>query len=252
MAAALSTVSPETIVYGINHSELSWNSWTSWTECTASCAGGQMLRLMLCEGQAQLNQCPHHLLDARNFALETSQYETAYDLEWMECSTFPCPIDGYWTQWLPWTECSASCDTGTRLRQRACIGPSNNGLKCPGAQQENEFCLNSTCATGSTKTRVLTFQEEQENIRYKESDHRTSAIGTGVLSLIFLLVELGLIISIDAVTLTQQISFCIRNLKHFAAAIKKFKYHRGGHRVVATTDQETPNSSPGKLSQVDG
>ena len=44
-------------------------------------------------------------------------------------------IDGRWSEWGEWEgdgQCSAKCDTGTKIRRRTCIGRKNNGRDCEG------------------------------------------------------------------------------------------------------------------------
>ena len=61
------------------------------------------------------------------------------------------PVDGGWSPWSPWTECSASCDGGTRERTRECNNPSpkNGGKDCEGDKTETESCNEQPCAIES-------------------------------------------------------------------------------------------------------
>ena len=47
-----------------------------------------------------------------------------------------------WNAWGEWSQCSATCDRGFRLRIRACSGSSNN---CPGDPAEAEACKTTDC-----------------------------------------------------------------------------------------------------------
>lgn len=54
-------------------------------------------------------------------------------------------MDGYLTEWEEWSNCSASCDGGTRERHRTCVEPLDGGNPCVGARQQSEFCNTQTC-----------------------------------------------------------------------------------------------------------
>jgi len=40
-----------------------------------------------------------------------------------ECNTQPCPIDGGYTDWTPYSKCSKSCGGGIQYRSRCCVNP---------------------------------------------------------------------------------------------------------------------------------
>ncbi|XP_052061393.1 sushi, von Willebrand factor type A, EGF and pentraxin domain-containing protein 1-like [Mytilus californianus] len=56
-------------------------------------------------------------------------------------------VDGGWTHWDNWTECSTSCGYGTRQRGRSCSNPlpDNGGQKCNGTDTEIGDCLSEPC-----------------------------------------------------------------------------------------------------------
>ena len=57
-------------------------------------------------------------------------------------------VDGDWTSWSDWSECSISCNGGTRIRTRTCSDPlpSCGGEECPGDNTESEDCnVNVSC-----------------------------------------------------------------------------------------------------------
>ena len=63
------------------------------------------------------------------------------------------PIDGGWSQWLEWSDCSHTCDTGHRQRERKCVAPapSNGGAMCLGDIRQYATCLLSKCATSAAQ-----------------------------------------------------------------------------------------------------
>uniref|UniRef100_S4R6S8 SCO-spondin n=1 Tax=Petromyzon marinus TaxID=7757 RepID=S4R6S8_PETMA len=56
------------------------------------------------------------------------------------CTNQPCPVDGGWCEWSPWTPCSRTCgsETASRYRTCACPLPRDGGAPCAGAQRGHE------------------------------------------------------------------------------------------------------------------
>ncbi|XP_063964330.1 sushi, von Willebrand factor type A, EGF and pentraxin domain-containing protein 1-like [Lytechinus pictus] len=56
-------------------------------------------------------------------------------------------IDGGWSDWLPWSTCSASCEGGTRNSSRECTNPPPNeyGQPCTGESAKEEICNVQDC-----------------------------------------------------------------------------------------------------------
>ena len=48
-----------------------------------------------------------------------------------------------WTAWGEWSQCSTTCDQGSRLRIRVCSG--GNSDHCPGDPAEAETCKTTDC-----------------------------------------------------------------------------------------------------------
>ncbi|KAG7164020.1 Hemicentin-1-like 5, partial [Homarus americanus] len=63
------------------------------------------------------------------------------------CRPQPCPVDGNWSPWDPWSECSTTCDSGVRLRSRYCMAPAPlyGGRPCPGVAVKEEDCRLRDC-----------------------------------------------------------------------------------------------------------
>ena len=49
---------------------------------------------------------------------------------------------GTWTEWIEWSDCSVTCDSGTRTRTRTCEGPG----ACDGQDNETEDCNLTDCS----------------------------------------------------------------------------------------------------------
>lgn len=57
------------------------------------------------------------------------------------------PVDGGWTPWSVWSDCSVTCGRGTQVRTHACINPPprNNGSDCSGPERETQECHAPPC-----------------------------------------------------------------------------------------------------------
>lgn len=90
-----------------------WGDWHAWSDCTCDCDGGMKRRdrsiLTAPVGNGKL-------CDA------ISKQEIS------PCNTQVCSkcLDGLWSAWNPWTECTASCDGGTTRRSRNVVRDAND------------------------------------------------------------------------------------------------------------------------------
>ena len=57
------------------------------------------------------------------------------------------PVDGQWSEWKPWTECTRSCGGGIQTRARACNNPSpaHGGSDCVGRADGARPCNSDLC-----------------------------------------------------------------------------------------------------------
>ena len=60
---------------------------------------------------------------------------------------YSCAVNGGWTDYTEWTECSAECAGGTQSRSRTCTNPEPafKGLDCEGAAEETRECNTDPC-----------------------------------------------------------------------------------------------------------
>lgn len=56
------------------------------------------------------------------------------------CTLFPIAIDGNYTEWSEWSECSLTCGGGLQTRARQCTNPppQYRGRDCEGLGPANE------------------------------------------------------------------------------------------------------------------
>ena len=66
-------------------------------------------------------------------------------------------IDGQWSEWDPWSSCSATCDGGTQRRVRRCDDPApqNGGPECVGVSSENRPCDEWMCPGMSQSVTIV-------------------------------------------------------------------------------------------------
>ncbi|KAG7477528.1 hypothetical protein MATL_G00070590 [Megalops atlanticus] len=103
----------------------SWSEWTAWGPCTASCLEGVRQRRRFCYG---LGLC--------NDTHGPGDLQTKACVE-QDC----CPVQGGWREWGPWQECSVTCGTGQRIRERHCsMPPPTCGGSCDGPSREVSVC----------------------------------------------------------------------------------------------------------------
>uniref|UniRef100_UPI00398F37F4 SCO-spondin-like n=1 Tax=Pristiophorus japonicus TaxID=55135 RepID=UPI00398F37F4 len=64
------------------------------------------------------------------------------------CTQRLCDVNGDWSDWTPWSDCSTSCGGGAQHRFRFCSNPpaSGNGLPCIGPDQDVTPCNVQQCS----------------------------------------------------------------------------------------------------------
>ncbi|XP_061740312.1 properdin-like [Nerophis ophidion] len=109
-----------------------WGAWSQMSACSAPCGEGLQLSLRKCNQPA-----PKY---GGRFC------EGASTLSFV-CRT-NCAVDGFWSGWANWGECSSSCvpegGAPVRTRQRFCSSPAPSlfppGAGCHGDSQETDKC----------------------------------------------------------------------------------------------------------------
>ncbi|CAH1773904.1 unnamed protein product, partial [Owenia fusiformis] len=94
---------PEGVVNG------KWGAWSSMTECNRQCGGGKQYRVRDCDSPAPAN------------GGEDCSGEK-YDIT--TCNEDQCPfVNGGWSGWQEWSNCSVQCGDGVQVRFRTCDNP---------------------------------------------------------------------------------------------------------------------------------
>ncbi|XP_039248576.2 thrombospondin-1-like [Styela clava] len=109
-----------------------WSPWSKYGPCTASCGRGQKTRVRSCN-----NPAPEH----------GGEYCEGDSSEVRDCKGDPCPIDGGWGPYTPFSRCSATCGGGFKKRTRECNNPAPlfGGKYCVGDKTNIESCSEKTC-----------------------------------------------------------------------------------------------------------
>ncbi|XP_078667263.1 uncharacterized protein LOC144909086 [Branchiostoma floridae x Branchiostoma belcheri] len=105
-----------------------WSDWSPWSNCSVTCGNGTETRNRTCTNPAPANGGA----DCDGPAQETQACDTGVS----------CPVDGSWSDWSPWSNCSVTCGNGTETRNRTCTNPApaNGGADCDGPAQETRAC----------------------------------------------------------------------------------------------------------------
>ena len=124
-----------------------WSEWTPWTQCTKTCGGGKRTKVFL--KVFLINQFINHS-QVRTCALpdlRSGEPQCEGEAEVTEdCNSEECPK---WSEWTPWTECSATCGGGQKARQRDCLlsygKAGTNKFGCEGESDETDTCNEQSC-----------------------------------------------------------------------------------------------------------
>ncbi|KAM6919190.1 properdin-like [Xenentodon cancila] len=109
-----------------------WGAWSSPGPCSVPCGEGLQLSIRKCDSPA-----PKY--GGRICEGSSSQSSV--------CQS-PCPVDGFWSGWSPWSQCSSTCipesRAAIRTRQRFCNNPVPSrappGRACQGEDKQMENC----------------------------------------------------------------------------------------------------------------
>ena len=110
--------------------------WSEWGSCSAQCGEGITTRKRNCS-----NPKPGFL------GKTCLELNLGLPKEEKKCQDKACPIDGGFTDWSPFGECSKPCGEGVRKRTRTCSNPPPqfDGKNCEGKAEETEACNVKPC-----------------------------------------------------------------------------------------------------------
>ena len=75
--------------------------------------------------------------------LEAGQIDGMTMIQWLG----KIAVDGGWSDYGEWSECSASCGGGTQVKIRTCTkpAPAHGGADCVGKSQKTQECNTHAC-----------------------------------------------------------------------------------------------------------
>lgn len=114
--------------------------WSAWSDCSASCSGvKRRSRIVAQYGRGSGSFCESPLK-------ETAPCNPDEGIDLPE-KCLPAPnVDCEFTNWEPWSECSASCGGGQHVRSRSIAKhPQHYGKACSEALAEIAACAQQSC-----------------------------------------------------------------------------------------------------------
>lgn len=105
-----------------------WTSWGYWNKCSVTCGGGTQKRSRSCTN-------PPVAHGGKTCAGLKDMTQNCND-------DILCPVNGGWTPWGDWDQCSATCGNGTQKRSRSCTNPptAHGGKRCAGPKEMTQNC----------------------------------------------------------------------------------------------------------------
>ncbi|KAL4226068.1 Hemicentin-1 [Mactra antiquata] len=114
-----------------------WGSWEAWKGCTVTCGVGVTYRTRKCDNPAPQYNGSSCVGDSRHFD---------------KCFERNCPVNGSWTNWSEYGECSKTCGYDIyRSRERNCTNPAPayGGSDCVGDGTDLDLCQYVDCRDGT-------------------------------------------------------------------------------------------------------
>ncbi|CAH8628442.1 unnamed protein product [Schistosoma guineensis] len=125
-----------------------WTNWSSWSKCTTTCRFHEKHRSRFCTGAFNYNSYKFKVKDS--ILKSCASIERIHEgIEKVSCpvSRLCSAINGGWSQWSEFTECSVTCGIGKRVRRRHCDHPrpQEGGLYCIGTDHQEPFASKLNC-----------------------------------------------------------------------------------------------------------
>lgn len=142
-----------------------YSQWTVFTKCTKTCGQGTRFRSRNCN-----NPVPR--FGGLNCSI------LGDDVQTVKCNTQPCPVDGGYSEWTKFSECSVSCGGGKQERTRECTNPKpeNGGHDCEelGPSSATKECNTAACPK-PTPVENKGEKQNKENKEKKEEPKKEEA-----------------------------------------------------------------------------
>jgi len=115
-----------------------WTEWSAWSSCSQSCGLAIKTRRRQCGNPSPANggrSCPGH------------ERDQLYCTSNPPCPVQPQSVDGGWSEWSGWEDCSTRCGGGTQNRRRRCDNPipQHGGRECSGCNLDYRSCNTHQC-----------------------------------------------------------------------------------------------------------
>uniref|UniRef100_A0A0B7A791 Uncharacterized protein n=1 Tax=Arion vulgaris TaxID=1028688 RepID=A0A0B7A791_9EUPU len=104
-----------------------WGPWYPWEACTSTCNGGTRTRQRKCN-------YPPPAYGGENCEGDAVAAQ--------DCNKKQCPVDGNWSEWSEFSDCSSTCGPGVSRKTRRCDSPlpQFGGKNCPGSESFIKKC----------------------------------------------------------------------------------------------------------------
>ncbi|XP_056155186.1 SCO-spondin [Lampris incognitus] len=139
-----------------------------WKQCVTGVVSCSDITMELSRNCTPGCQCPHRTAQQDGVCVQESECRCDLDGEQyhpgdiiiracnnctceagrlMNCTKLSCNVDGQWSLWTPWGQCSVSCGAGLQSRYRFCSSPerSGSGLPCFGPRRQDQVCMTALC-----------------------------------------------------------------------------------------------------------
>lgn len=119
----------------------SWSEWSHWTGvCPEFCSDANRNKKLA--RQLRYRHC------TRPAPINGGQICQGDNEEFKSCDNI-CTLDGQWSSWSDWTECSANDCHHSRMRRCDQPSPANGGRYCIGQEKMQKNCTMDTCLSGT-------------------------------------------------------------------------------------------------------
>ncbi|CAD5219092.1 unnamed protein product [Bursaphelenchus okinawaensis] len=179
-----------------------WSPWSSWQGlCTVNCPllnthidmsrGDELALKQIIPSQRRTRACNNPA------PINGGRRCSGPEEEFRECP-HDCKINGSWSKWAPWSECTTQCQ---RIRNRDCTAPKpmNGGSECKGKNMETVNCTEGVlpvhCQPGNTFYQPENRLLPQNNIDLWNGN-QVFILGSLLCFSFLLLVIIGLIITL--------------------------------------------------------